>query len=204
MAVNRIDLLNHTFSRALRGYDPEEVDNFLQDVADTMRRLGDDRVRLSNMVTELENRLAEYSGRETVLHETLLASQKMVEEMKASAQREAQLIIESAQNRAESLTNQANLRLARILDEISEARKLKAQFEFKVRSVIEGHLKLLELGQMEDARMERATAALHRRQEERIPPSPNRRPNERPADAADRRHAGERADAADGNRGRDG
>ena len=91
----------------------------------------------------------------------------MMEEVKSSAQREAQLIIDSAQNRAENLTNQANLRLARILDEISEARKLKAQFEFKVRSVIEGHLKLLELGQMEDARMERATAALNRRSDTR-------------------------------------
>ena len=163
MAVNRIDLLNHTFSRALRGYDPEEVDNFLQDVADTMARLGDDRVRLGNLVTQLENRLAEHLERENALRETLLASQRMTEEIKASAQKEAQLIIESAHNRAENLTNQANLRLARILDEISEARKLKAQFEFKVRSVIEGHLKLLELGQMEDARMERATAALNRR-----------------------------------------
>ena len=165
MAVNRIDLLNHTFTRALRGYDPEEVDSFLQDVADTMARLGDDRVRLSNLVSQLENRLAEYVERENALRETLLASQRMTEGIKASAQKEAQLIIESAHNRAENLTNQANLRLARILDEISEARKLKAQFEFKVRSVIEGHLKLLELGQMEDARMERATAALNRRPE---------------------------------------
>ena len=165
MAVNRIDLLNHTFSRALRGYDPEEVDNFLQDAADAMARLSDERVRLTNLVSQQEHRLAEYAEREGALRETLLASQKMAEEMKGAAQKEAQLIIESAHNRAESLTNQANMRLARILDEISEARKLKAQFEFKVRSVIEGHLKLLEIGQLEDARMERATAALNRRPE---------------------------------------
>ena len=165
MAVNRIDLLNHTFSRALRGYDPEEVDSLLQDVADTLARLGDERVRLTNLVAQLEERLAEHANREGVLHETLFASQRMMEDLKASAQKEAQLIIESAQSRAENLTNQANLRLARILDEISEARKLKAQFEFQVRSVIEGHLKLLELGLEEDARMERATAALNRRKD---------------------------------------
>jgi cell division initiation protein len=163
MSVNRIDLLNHTFSRALRGYDPNEVDNFMQEVADALARLGDERVRLANRVARLEERLAEQADRENILRETLLASQRTMEELKSAAQKEAQLIIESAQNRAESLTNQANLRLARILDEISEARKLKAQFEFKVRSVIEGHLKLLELGQMEDSRMERATAALSRR-----------------------------------------
>ncbi|MDL2291310.1 DivIVA domain-containing protein [Desulfovibrio sp. OttesenSCG-928-F20] len=162
MAVNRIDLLNHTFSRALRGYDPDEVDNFMQELGDTLARLGDEKVRLANQVALLEDRLAEYADRENALRETLLASRRMMEEVKVSAQKEAQLIIDSAQNRAENLTNQANQRLARILDEIAEARKLKAQFEFKVRSVIEGHLKLLELGQMEDARMERATAALSR------------------------------------------
>ena len=167
MAVNRIDLLNHTFSRVLRGYDPEEVDSYLQDIADTMAQLGDERVRLANVVAQLEERLAEYGKRETALQETLRASQRMMEEIKLSAQKEAQLILDSAQSRAENLTNQANLRLARILDEISEARKLKAQFEFKVRSVIEGHLKLLELGQMEDARMERAAAALARRSDAR-------------------------------------
>lgn len=167
MAVNRIDILHHTFSRALRGYDPDEVDAYMQDVADTMAKLGDERVRLSNIVADLQDRMAGYAEREKMLRDTLVATQRMNEDLKATAQREAQLIIESAQNRAENLTNQANLRLARILDEISEARKLKAQFEFKVRSVIESHLKLLELSQMEDVRMERATAALSRRADER-------------------------------------
>lgn len=166
MAVNRIDLMNHSFSRVLRGYDPEEVDNLLQEVADTLGRLGDERVRLSNAVSTLEDRIAAQAEREESLREAMVASQRMAEDMKLSAQKEAQLVIEAAQNRAENITNQANLRLARILDEISEARKLKAQFEFKVRSVIEGHLKLLELGQMEDTRMERASAALSRRSEE--------------------------------------
>jgi cell division initiation protein len=173
MSVNRIDLLNHTFSRVLRGYAPEEVDSYLQDIADAMAKLGDERVRLANLVTQLEERLTAYGERENALRETLLASKRMMEEIKSSAQREAQLIIDTAQNRAENLTNQANLRLARILDEISEARKLKAQFEFKVRSVIEGHLKLLELGQMEDARLDRATAALNRKSDTRIDAAKN-------------------------------
>jgi cell division initiation protein len=163
MVVHRIDLLNHTFSRVLRGYDPEEVDNFLQEVADTLAHLGDERVRLANHVSRLEERLADQVDREIMLREALQASQRALSEQKNAAQKEAQLILDSAQNRAESLTNQANLRLARILDEIAEARKLKAQFEFRVRSVIEGHLKLLELGQREDSRLERATSALSRR-----------------------------------------
>jgi cell division initiation protein len=165
MSVNRVDILNHGFSRALRGYAPEEVDDYLQDIADTLARLGEERVRLTNHATRLEEQLQRYAERENTVRETLLVSRRMAEELKSSAQKEAQLLIEAAQNRAENLTNQANQRLARILDEIAEARKLKAQFEFKVRSVIEGHLKLLELSRMEDIRLERATAALKRGRE---------------------------------------
>ena len=185
MTVNRIDLLNHSFSRTIRGYSPEEVDTFLHDAADTVARLSDDRVRLQNQIARLEERLAEFTNREAVLRDTLIASQKMTEELRATAQREAQSIqetaqreaqsilgavqreaqsiLDAAQNRAESLGNQANLRLARVLDEIADARKLKAQFEFKVRSVIESHLRLLEMSQMEDTRLDMATAALSRR-----------------------------------------
>lgn len=166
MAVNRIDLLNHSFSRVLRGYDPDEVENLLQEAADTLGRLGDERVRLANLVASLEERVANQNERENSLRETLLVLQRVTEDMKVGAQKQSQLIIEAAQNRAENITNQANLRLARILDEISEARKLKAQFEFKVRSVIEGHLKLLELGHMEDVRMDRAASALGHRTDE--------------------------------------
>ena len=163
MSVNRIDLLNHSFSRVIRGYAPEEVDTFLHDAADAIARLSDERVRLQNHIAQLEERLEAFVSREAVLRDTLIASQRMTEELKATAQREAQSILDAAQNRADNLTNQANLRLARVLDEIADARKLKAQFEFKVRSVIESHLKLLELSQMEDARMGMATAALSRR-----------------------------------------
>lgn len=163
MSVNRIDLLNHSFSRSLRGYDTEEVDTILHDAADAIARLSDEKVRLQNQIAQLEGRLADFTTRETALHDALVVSQRMSEEVRANAQREAQTILDAAQSRAESLTNQANLRLARVLDEIADARKLKAQFEFKVRSVIESHLKLLEMSQMEDARMEVATAALSRR-----------------------------------------
>jgi cell division initiation protein len=197
MAVNRVDILNHTFSRTLRGYDPEEVDNYLQDVADTLARLGDERVRLTNLTTRLEEQVNRYAERENAVRETLLISRRMAEELKSSAQKEAQLIIEAAQNRAENLTNQANQRLARILDEISEARKLKAQFEFRVRSVIEGHLKLLELSRMDDVRLERATAALKRSGAAERPVNANGGPS-LSGEAAD--GSGQSPDAAAGSR----
>lgn len=160
MAVSRIDILNREFTRSLRGYNPEEVDNFLHDVADTLGRLGDEKVVLSSRVVQLEARLAEFEQQEAALRNTLLATQRMTEDLKSSAQREAQLIIDAARSRADNLLQQANQRLTRIFDEIAEAKKLKTQFEISVRSVVESHLKLLDMQRENEARLDAGVARL--------------------------------------------
>lgn len=160
MAVSRIDILNREFTRSLRGYNPEEVDNFLHDVADTLGRLGDEKVVLSSRVVQLESRLAEFEEQEAALRNTLLATQRMTEDLKSGAQREAQLIIDAARSRADNLLQQANQRLTRIFDEIAEAKKLKTQFEISVRSVVESHLKLLDMQRENEARLDAGVARL--------------------------------------------
>ncbi len=160
MASTRIDLLSHNFSRSLRGYSPREVDSFIQDMADAMASLGEEKVAMSNKIASLEVRLAEHEEREHSLRETLVATQRMMEDLKNSAQREAQLILEAARGKAENLTNQGNLRLARIMDEIAEAQRIKAQFEYHLRSIIEGHLKLLQFGQKEENQLLSRAAAI--------------------------------------------
>lgn len=160
MAVSRIDLLNHSFSRSFRGYTPHEVERLLQDLADTLGRLGDEKVALSSRVAQLEARLAEYQQREVALRDIMVSSQRMSEDMKAAAQQEAQLILEAARAKAESMVNQGNMRLARILEDVANARKLKMQFALKLKSVIEGHLQLLDLEREEDAKLVEEAARL--------------------------------------------
>lgn len=153
MQISRIDILNRTFTRSLRGYNPEEVDAFLQGIADTLGQLTEERVALANQVTILEAQLAEHKEREATLRDTLITTQKLTDSLKATAQREAQLIIDSAHARAESLMQQGNLRLAQLEESIGETRKMKAQFEMRIRSMIEAHLKLLDMENEEDAQM---------------------------------------------------
>lgn len=150
MSVSRIDILNHTFSRTLRGYNPQEVDVYLQDIADTMGQLTEERTALINKVAVLEAQLEEHKGREATLRDTLMTTQKLTDSLKATAQREAQLIIDSAHTRAESLLQQGNLRLAQLNENIAETRKLKAQFEMRIRSMVEQHLKLLDMENDDD------------------------------------------------------
>lgn len=164
MSVSRIDLLNHRFSKSLRGYATEEVDRMMQEAADAIGRLSEKKAALAGQVAQLEERLAEFRERESTLRDTLMTTQKMTADLKASAQREAQLIIDAAHSKAENLINQGQIRLARIQEDIAEARKVKAQFEMKVRGVVQQHLRMLDMAREDDEDLEAAAARIAGRQ----------------------------------------
>jgi cell division initiation protein len=83
--------------------------------------------------------------REKDLRDTLLAAQKITEEMKNNAQKEAELIIAEAEVRAENILADAENKLNQLRNDIQELRRQKTQFETSFRSLIESHNKMLSL-----------------------------------------------------------
>ncbi len=160
MYTGRIEFMNHALPRALFGYSRPHVDSLLQDLSASLARLSEEKLDLAKRAGRLEEALAEYRQREIALREALIATRRTSEDIKAAAQKEAQLVLDTANSRAESLLNNANLRLARVMEEAAEAQKAKARFELKLRSVIEGHLRLMELDRQESASLDAAVAKL--------------------------------------------
>ena len=150
MSVSRIDVLNRSFAKSLRGYDTNEVDAFLQEVAETLGSLSEDRTLLTTRVALLEAELASFRERETTLRDTLMTTQRMTEGLKTTAQREAQVIVAEAQARAENIINQSGLKLARLQESILNAKKMKAQLGMRLRAVAEEHLRLLDMDRQDD------------------------------------------------------
>ena len=150
MSVSRIDVLNRSFAKSLRGYDTDEVDAFLQEIAETLGRLSEERTLLTNRVSLLEAELVSFRERESTLRDTLMTTQRMTEGLKATAQREAQVIVSEAQARAENIINQSGLKLARLQESILNAKKMKAQLTMRLRSVAEEHLRILDMDREDD------------------------------------------------------
>ncbi|MBG0775860.1 MAG: DivIVA domain-containing protein [Desulfovibrionaceae bacterium] len=154
MSVTRIDVLNKTFSRSFRGYDRAEVDVFMQEAADALGALAEENKAVKMRLAELEAALGEHRGREKTLRDTLLTTQKMTEEMKATAQKEAQLIIDAAHAKSEHMVNQGHMRLAQIHEDIQSMKKLRAQFDMQLRGIIDTYLKLLDMNQKEEEELD--------------------------------------------------
>lgn len=160
MAVTKIDVLNKIFSRSFRGYDCSEVDAFLQDVAETLGTLSEEKEVLAARLEALEEALEEHKGREQTLRDTLMTTQRMIDDMKANAQKESQLIIDAANSKAESMLQQSHQRLAQLHGDISELKKQRTQFEIKLKSILEAHIRMLEADKEEQEELEVAESKL--------------------------------------------
>jgi DivIVA domain-containing protein len=93
--------------RTVRGYDPAQVDGFLDLVADRFEEVVQEEVRLKEQVKMLRERLADFEERERALNEALIAAQELREEARLQAEKQAGLRIQEGEQEAERLVSEA-------------------------------------------------------------------------------------------------
>lgn len=97
------DIQSREFEIKLRGYDRDEVDDFLDEIINDMSVLYKDNTELSNRVKQLSEELAVLKAREAESAKTLELAKYQCEEMKKNAQIEASEIIKKARGDSEEL-----------------------------------------------------------------------------------------------------
>lgn len=144
MNITPLDIQQQQFKgKMLGGLDPNDVDSFLQIVAAEMESLMRENSELKEQGRKASLQLEEFSAREVTLRETMLAAQRISEEMKANAQKEATLLISEAELKGERIVADAENRLLQLNNQIHELRRQKLQLELNLKSTLEAHLKML-------------------------------------------------------------
>ena len=103
LAVTPLDLRQAKFSTSMRGFDKNEVTNFLLEASESYEQAVRENERLRQELARIEGALGQYKELEGSLKGTLLNAQKLSEDMRANATKEAALIIEKAHARAEDI-----------------------------------------------------------------------------------------------------
>jgi cell division initiation protein len=111
-SLTPLEIQKQTFARALKGYNADEVRGYLHLVAEEIERLVKEVDRLSRDNAHLREELDEHNARERILKDTLLSAQKVSEDVKANARKEAELIVKDAELLSERLVSQAMSRVA--------------------------------------------------------------------------------------------
>jgi cell division initiation protein len=144
MKITPIDINQKNFPRQMMGYDVQQVNEFLQQVASQMESLLHERNHLRETLREKELQILEYKERDKVLKDTISTATQMSDRLRGDAEREARLITADAQQRADLITRDAKDSLRKIYQEVAELKKARLQFESNLKALAQAHLSLLE------------------------------------------------------------
>jgi cell division initiation protein len=145
MAISPIDIQQQRFKTRPFGYDKAQVDLFLELLSEELERLCAVNQGLKEELARSRNGLDEMKGREALLKETLLTTQRMVEDLKNNARRESDIILADAQMRAERIVRDAEERRIQLVNDIQQVKRQRISFESSLRSLVESHLRLLDM-----------------------------------------------------------
>lgn len=160
MTLSKIDLLNKQFSRSMFGYSRMEVDQFLLELADVLGESAEAHKGLRRKIKHLEQSLKEYRQRDETLRDTLMSTQKMVDDLKVAATKEAQLILDEARAKADATVQRGHNRLAQIHEEIEDLKRRRTQFEVQLKGLLKSHLEMLEMSDPEKDKVEELESKL--------------------------------------------
>ncbi len=147
MRITPMDIRQQQFTvKMFRGFDTQEVDTFLEDLASDYEALLKENSLLKEQLQALEERTRGLEEREKVLQETLMTTQRLVEEMKENARREAALVIREAEVQAERIIEVSRKAEGDLHSEIQALRRTRRQLAESLRATVEMYQRLLEQG----------------------------------------------------------
>lgn len=137
------------FRRAMRGYEPQAVDDFLDLVADRLEALVRENAALQARVSSIETQVSDYRERERALTEALVTAQEMREQMRRQMEREVELKRREAEAEAEAIRTDAAKMREREEENMRRLRARQTQFVQSYRAFLEREL--AELAVMTEA-----------------------------------------------------
>ena len=152
MALTPIDVQQKTFGTALRGYDLDEVDDFLDEVVTTLAAYEQRLREAQERIAALESEVAERGDAEKAISRALLAAQRSADTIVAEAREEAERILAQARSQADELALQRDRARQEAVEEIDRLREVVADLRERVRALAESVTG--ELAQMETAAVE--------------------------------------------------
>jgi cell division initiation protein len=155
MKLTPLDIQQQKFKVKWRGYDAQEVETYLEMVAEDVESLLRGYNKLKDELKKCDTLLVDYRENERSIQQTIMTTQKVSDDLKRNAQREAELIISEAKVEAEKISNDAKTQAEKILgnsreeienkrSELNDLRNRKLECELSFKNMLESQLRLLK------------------------------------------------------------
>jgi len=147
--ITPLDIRKQEFRKKMRGYDAEEVQGFLDQVAGALEEANASVATLEERLKEAESRLGHYRLIEQNLQDAAVTVQRSLDETKRLAEKEAELIVREAHTRAEKEAEALKDRVSRLQDDVATLEMQRANFLVRLRAVVRSQSDLIEAMQLE-------------------------------------------------------
>jgi cell division initiation protein len=144
MKITPIDIQQQQFKgKMFGGLDQEDVDAFLQSVAAEMENLVRENNDLKEQQARQSREMVDLAEKEKELRDILLGAQRITEDMKVNARKEADLIVSEAELKAERIVADAERQLGELKARIEDVRRQKVQFEMSLKGLLDSYARQL-------------------------------------------------------------
>lgn len=142
--LTALDVRRYDFGRALRGYSPEKVEQFREQIAEELERLGRINADLDTKARSFHEQLRAFRERDKALNEALVSAQQLRVEMREQAERESQLILKEAQAEGERLVETARAEVRRMEAELDSLDRSRRTYLAQMRALLARQLSEVE------------------------------------------------------------
>jgi cell division initiation protein len=139
MKLTPLDIHHKEFRHSLRGYAEEEVDQFLDEVADELERLFKENIDLSEKYDLANQQLRDFQVKESAVNSAIISAQSAGEEMRLKARVEADALIHDAEIRAKEIIHNALAKKQQIAAELIRIKQAEEEFRGRFKSLLEQH-----------------------------------------------------------------
>lgn len=145
MRITPLDIQHKVFKTQFRGYHPRQVNQFLEEVAETVESLVRENNSLREKATAKDEELAELRKAEAALTNTLVTTQNFTEQLKSGAEHDAHLIVKEAELKAEEMLSQARSQLMELQRTLGDLRRQRVLLIEQIRSTLKIFERMLEV-----------------------------------------------------------
>lgn len=138
-----LDIHNKEFTRSFRGYDEDEVNEFLDQVIKDYELVIRESKEYQERIQKLEEKIGHFNNIEETLNKSILVAQETAEEVKANGRKESRLMIKEAEKNADRIIDEALGKSRQVYMEIEELKKQAKVFRSRLKSIVEAQLDMI-------------------------------------------------------------
>ena len=148
--ISSLEIRKRLFPKRFRGFDPAEVTQFLEALAEDLEEMARELDELERENVRLKEENTRHRDTEVTLKETLLLAQRSADSLRETSEKDAGRIVGEAEAKAERMVQQSFARMADTEKKIRELRMERRNFQLKLQSTIDLFQQVLNFDKEED------------------------------------------------------